>query len=728
MQCCFACQAPQSVRGRILADSAKPGRLLTAQPPDEEGLGAAGRKGRELKVHGFRVDPAEVEAVLRALPGITDAAVLVRDGGGGVALVAYVVAAESMADLSHRLRYWLGERLPVHMRPAEIVQIEAIPRLDNFKLDAGRLAEIDAQHQEESPPSRDDRPFIVLVPGAHGAGLGMLSFVDQMQEIARIHVIDLARGGDELRGLFDPRRVLSDIMGAVRGNGGRSRVWLIGYAAGAKLAFEAARQLHAAGEPVDLLGFVDGEPGTIAGEVQPMMSPRQRWREFCAAVGTLYRELLYQRGGYAPFKVALAATLVTSAATLAQVGHLGLLKALMAGLKLARRRTMLETVGRRTGAILREQRIDGVIQGPYPASAILFSTGDPAYFEGKPTDLGWSRLCANLSILPVNAPHATIWKPAYSGRLIACLRVLATGTVMPIPGQQPSEETRKSSAQWSVAYLSARSGCMRGGAEMKSVLLGNKPDKRAIIVDMADHAAFKILPQHLDEHIMVSPQVDLIVPFMLSECDLLRASPIAASRSLIPKAEHVRLAQDKLLFNHWLIEAGFGDCVPRLYDQATVFPLMRRARIDHWGQYSRLIRNKKELAQAEAEGEVPGGTFLQECVSGREEQATHIIAVEGRILFRSTVTSRHRHALFVKGKYDTATGETGRHGYAPPAIISIVQRLGYTGAACFDYKMEGDRVRLFELNPRIGGSFYKAGGDYLAAYACGVSFQARLFP
>lgn len=691
-------------------------------------MGADGRKGRQLKIHGFRVEPAEVEAVLRTFPGITDSAVLERDGEGGVVLIAYVVAERSMADLPYRLRHWLGERLPIYMRPAEVIQVAAIPRLDNFKLDARRLAEIDAQRWQETPPSRDDRPFVVLVPGAHGAGLGMLSFVGQMQEIARIHVIDLARGGDEFRGLFDPHRVLSDIMGAVRGNSGRSRVWLIGYAAGAKLAFEAARQLQTAGEPVDLLGFVDGEPGTVAGEAHPMTSPRQRWGEFCAAVGTLYRELLYQRGGHAPIKVALAATLVTSAATLAQAGRLGLLKVLMASLELARRRTTLDTVRRRAGAILREQCINGVIQGPYPSSAILFSTGDPAYFKGKPVDLGWSRICADLSILPVNAPHATIWKPAYSGRLIACLRVLAAGTVTPKPGEPPSGETKDFPAQRPVAYLSARSGRMRAGAEMKSVLLGNKPDKRAIIVDMADHATFRILPQHLDEHIMVSPQVDLIVPFMLSEYDLLRASPIAASRSLIPKAEHVRLAQDKLLFNHWLIEAGFGDCVPRLYDQATVFPLMRRARIDHWGQYSRLIRNRKELAQAEAEGEVPGGTFLQECVPGREEQATHIIAVEGRILFRSTVTSRHRRALFVKGKYDTATGETGRHGYAPPAIISIVQRLGYTGAACFDYKMEGDRVRLFELNPRIGGSFYKAGGDYLAAYACGVSFQARLFP
>lgn len=683
-------------------------------------MGADERKGCQLRVHGFRVQPAEVEAILRTFPGVTDAAVLGRDGGGGVSLVAYVVAEQSMADLPHRLRYWLRDRLPVYMQPAEIVQVEVIPRLGNFQLDEHRLAELDARRQEEAPPERDDRPFIVLVPGARGAGLGMLSFAHQMQEVARIHVVDLARGGDEFRGLFDPRRVLSDIVGAVRGDGGRSRVWLIGYSAGAKLAFEAARQLHAAGEPVDLLGFLDGEPGTVAGEPPPMAASRQTWRELYEAVN---RELLYQRGGHAPCLVALAATLLTLAITLAQDSRLKLLRLLMASLKLAGRQMALERIRQRTAPILREQSINGVIQGSYPASAILFSTGDPAYFEGKPADLGWSQLCAQLSILPVNGPHATIWQPAYSGRLIACLRVLAAGAMTPIPGEQPSEATRTSPAQRPVAYLAAR-----GRAEMKSVLLGNKPDKRAIIVDMADHSAFRILSRELDERIMVSPQVDLIVPFMLPEYDLLRASPIAASRSLVPKAEHVRIAQDKLLFNHWLIEAGFGDCVPRMYDQATVFPLMRRARVDHWGQYSRLIRNEKELAQAEAEGEVPGGTFLQECVPGREEQATHIIAVEGRILFKSTVTSRHRRPLFVKGKYDIATGEKGRHGYAPPAIISIVQRLGYTGAACFDYKMEGGRVRLFELNPRIGGSFYKAGGDFLAAYACGVSFQARLFP
>ena len=53
-----------------------------------------GRLDNQLKLRGIRVEPAEVEAVLRAIPGIADAAVVPRtDETGTATLAAYLVAA-----------------------------------------------------------------------------------------------------------------------------------------------------------------------------------------------------------------------------------------------------------------------------------------------------------------------------------------------------------------------------------------------------------------------------------------------------------------------------------------------------------------------------------------------------------------------------------------------------------------------------------------------------------
>jgi len=57
-------------------------------------LAFIGRRDRQLKLSGYRVEPAEIEAVLLRAPGVRAAAVLVRDadagGGAGPALVAYL--------------------------------------------------------------------------------------------------------------------------------------------------------------------------------------------------------------------------------------------------------------------------------------------------------------------------------------------------------------------------------------------------------------------------------------------------------------------------------------------------------------------------------------------------------------------------------------------------------------------------------------------------------------
>jgi amino acid adenylation domain-containing protein/non-ribosomal peptide synthase protein (TIGR01720 family) len=92
----------------------------------------------QVKVRGFRIEPAEIEAALRQCPGVRDAAVTVRDDSGQPQLVAYVVAqAGSIASAALRER--LLEGLPRYMVPAHFVKIDAIPLSPNGKIDVKLL-------------------------------------------------------------------------------------------------------------------------------------------------------------------------------------------------------------------------------------------------------------------------------------------------------------------------------------------------------------------------------------------------------------------------------------------------------------------------------------------------------------------------------------------------------------------------------------------------------------
>ena len=97
-----------------------------------------GRVDQQVKIRGFRIEPGEIEARLRTLDGVREAAVVCREGAGGRRLVAYVVPAQSADALKAALR----EQLPEYMVPAQILGLECLPLNANGKIDRKALPDV----------------------------------------------------------------------------------------------------------------------------------------------------------------------------------------------------------------------------------------------------------------------------------------------------------------------------------------------------------------------------------------------------------------------------------------------------------------------------------------------------------------------------------------------------------------------------------------------------------
>jgi len=104
-----------------------------------------GRVDRQLKVRGHRVEPAEVEAAIRAVATVREVVVAGRHvPGTGDALAAYLVPAHGARLDPARLRAGLAGRLPYHAVPAVVLVLDEIPQTQNGKTDHALLAALEA--------------------------------------------------------------------------------------------------------------------------------------------------------------------------------------------------------------------------------------------------------------------------------------------------------------------------------------------------------------------------------------------------------------------------------------------------------------------------------------------------------------------------------------------------------------------------------------------------------
>lgn len=148
---------PELDRAAFLDDPFRPGSRLY-RTGDRGWIGTdgalhfSGRSDRQIKLRGYRIEPAEIESTLLAADGVHQAAVRVIDSGGAARLHAWVAAR---AQDSTNLNRFLRARLPDYMLPAGITILPALPTNTSGKIDYPALPEPAASGRGE--PRRPPR-------------------------------------------------------------------------------------------------------------------------------------------------------------------------------------------------------------------------------------------------------------------------------------------------------------------------------------------------------------------------------------------------------------------------------------------------------------------------------------------------------------------------------------------------------------------------------------------
>ncbi|WP_264203603.1 non-ribosomal peptide synthetase [Streptomyces bambusae] len=171
-------------------------------------LECVGRGDGQVKVRGFRIETAEVEAACTAHPGISEAVVIGREvAGSGKKLIAYVVhtgegavgddGAGGIGDVdvqagasAAELRKFVAARLPDYMVPSAFVAVSKLPLGPTGKLDRAALPEPEFLGEAYREP-RTEAEKIITAAYADVLGVDRVGIDDDF----------FAVGGDSLRSI-----------------------------------------------------------------------------------------------------------------------------------------------------------------------------------------------------------------------------------------------------------------------------------------------------------------------------------------------------------------------------------------------------------------------------------------------------------------------------------------------------------------------------------------------
>jgi amino acid adenylation domain-containing protein len=114
-----------------------------------------GRRDTQVKVLGHRIEPGEVEAVLRMNRDVNQVCVVPdADRNGSKRLVAYYVSSATPAVPPSDLRQYLAGKLPHYMIPALFVPLVELPLSPNGKVDRAALPAQPRPIETDSPGRR----------------------------------------------------------------------------------------------------------------------------------------------------------------------------------------------------------------------------------------------------------------------------------------------------------------------------------------------------------------------------------------------------------------------------------------------------------------------------------------------------------------------------------------------------------------------------------------------
>jgi carbamoylphosphate synthase large subunit len=206
-------------------------------------------------------------------------------------------------------------------------------------------------------------------------------------------------------------------------------------------------------------------------------------------------------------------------------------------------------------------------------------------------------------------------------------------------------------------------------------------------------------------NIIISKNIEYIVP--LSEKDYLKIKNYEKYDTMIlyPNIETVNMLNNKLIFTQFMLN-NFKDCIPIVYLLDGIqlleikYPVISKPMYSKNGDNMQILFNENDFLLCKNK------IIIQQFIENLYEFSAFMMCINGKII----------NSKIIKYKYDKYTIK--KNNFPRDCIIvddlnidifkKIIDNLNYTGGINFDFKYDDttNKLDIFEINPRFGGSAF----------------------